>query len=124
MKQLGEVKLQKGQSKKKKGLFIGLGILLLLIIIGVVLYVVLVVMKKDDSNDDGPVKPPFPTGYNPYHVDESTVTETRDQVTGILRFTHQVRKLMEVPDVDSIDIPVGENNPVITELKFEIGHIH
>ena len=74
-----------GSNSKKKKYFIIGGIIALLAILGLILGLTL----GKNGGGDGPTPPPPPPGpiddgYNPYHVDESSIVDTQSVKSGVI----------------------------------------
>ena len=90
--ELGDYKKSNEDSnKKKKKYLIGGGIFVVIVIIAIILGVTL--SKKDDgpTPDPGPGPgpqpvPPTPENYNPYEFDESSLLETPNFASGVIRY--------------------------------------
>jgi hypothetical protein len=76
----------KEPSKKKRNIIIGIAVGVL-ILIGIILAIVFSKKSNDDNNPPGPTPPvpppPFvPSGFNPYTVDESSLSHDVDYIGG------------------------------------------
>ena len=120
---------QEGKSGKKKGILIGGAVLLVAVVL------ILVFTLKGGSDDDGG-DTPIPGGaYNPYSVDESSVTKTKAVYSG--NITMSESKLQELNSFNFLEkvagdndtkieasprsVPTGANNQLIKKVKFEVG---
>ena len=106
---------------------------------GVVLLVVVVlvlVFTLKGGSDDGGGDTPIPGGaYNPYQVDQTSVTKTKAVYSG--NITMSESKLQELNSFNFLEkirgdndtkieasprsVPTGANNQLIKKVKFEVG---
>jgi flagellar basal body-associated protein FliL len=76
----------KQPSKKKRYIIIGI-VVGVLILIGIILAIVYRPKKSGDGGGDEPKPPPFvPTGYNPYSIDNNSLSHDVDYFSGNIIF--------------------------------------
>ncbi len=120
---------------------IGGGIFVVIVIIAIILGVTL--SKKDDGPtpdpDPGPGPgpqpvPPTPENYNPYEFDESSLLETPNFASGVIRYSNSIKKdnktnLLssdldqsndEQLEVNTPKILTGKGNSVIKEVRWTL----
>ena len=110
---LGELKFGKEpMSKKKKMIIAGISGVVLIILI-----IIIAVAAGGSSSHSQPHTPVVPPNlhYNPYGVDESSVSVNAHKVSGILKYQASLHDgfLGDQAAVDPKGIPTGINNPMV-----------